>query len=88
MPGSVLQISTTDLTPVFALLTLCITTVGAIAMAWIAYKQAALAKSLSNLHDSTNSKMDVLLKNVENAAFARGQLAGPHRSDPAREKYE
>ena len=69
-------ISTSDLTPLFELITLGITTTGAAFMAWIAYRQAVLVKRVDELHKSTNSKMDMLLQLVAEASEAKGMLAG------------
>jgi hypothetical protein len=72
----VFTISTNDLTPLFAFLSLCISGFVSIALSWIAYKQAQLLKIMKMTHDSTNSKMDELLKVAIAAAEARGIILG------------
>ena len=76
MDDPILTISTNDLSPVFALLTLVTTSVLSAFLAWVAYKQARLAKAMKDLHASTNSKMDLLLETVAEASEAKGKLAG------------
>ena len=72
MPGPA---STNDLTPVFALLSLIVSTIGTIVVALIAYY-------MRRLEINTNHKMDMLLKVSIEAAEARGVLAG--REDASR----
>ena len=62
------------LTVIYALVTAFLTTFGTIALAWIGYKQAQLTTAMRELHTSTNSKMDLLMKTAIEAAEARGAL--------------
>jgi hypothetical protein len=66
----------TDLTPLYALATTLLTTLGSVALAWLAYKQTQLTRTMERLHESTNSKMDQLMAAAVAAAEARGQIAG------------
>ena len=59
---------------IIALLTLFIQTAGAVVLAWIAYKQSALNKTIVTLEKNTNSIKDALVKSVGEAEKAKGIL--------------
>lgn len=65
----IFQIATDDLSPLFQLLSLIVSTTGTVIIGLTAYWMRQLEKN-------TNNKMDLLLETVAEAAEAKGLLQG------------
>ena len=60
----------------YEILRLLINTIGTVLLAYIAYKQLRLTKSMNLLEKNTNSMKDELVAEVRAASLAKGNLQG------------
>jgi len=61
---------------IISMFSLTIQTVGAVAIAWIAYKQAQLTKNMKLLETNTNSIKDELVAVTKTAGILQGKVEG------------
>lgn len=62
------------------------TTIGAVILAWIAYKQAQLSRIVKEVHQQTNHIKDELVASTAKASEAQGKIIG--RTELKAELYE
>lgn len=61
---------------IISLISLCVTSLTAVVLAWIAYKQASLSRNLQTLKEQTNHIKDALVASTAKASHAEGVAEG------------
>lgn len=68
---------------IIGLISLCVTSLTALGLAWIAYRTAKLSKAVEEVRHNTNSLTEALVAKTATVSRAEGKLEGQHEAAAA-----